>query len=242
MKYVWKILGALFLLILIGGSIFLFLLWSRAPDMVASKLSKQLRTKVAIGDLSISLSALTVDRFEIYNPPNFAMNKALSVERIVIQAPPTRFLHDPIKIDEITADHIYIGLEFNSPKSAKGNWSTLLRSAQTSQEENKKSASNKSVLIKRLVLKNIQADLYYKNEQKTRRLKPIQQIELHNISSQGGDIGDQLMRSALGEAVKQIFIEENLKETLDNFLQSPLKDSLSPLKGLFGAELLDPSP
>ncbi|MGH2639645.1 MAG: hypothetical protein ACRDF4_10260, partial [Rhabdochlamydiaceae bacterium] len=57
-----------------------------------------------------------------------------------------------------------------------------------------------------------------------------------NISSKGGNIGDQLLNSALGRAVKQIFIEENLKDILDQLMQSApdqLKNYIGPLKNFF---------
>jgi uncharacterized protein involved in outer membrane biogenesis len=240
MRILWKTLSGIILLALIGGAIFAFLFWARVPDMVASTLSKQLRTTVEIGDLKFSFSALTVDHLDIHNPKNFEMPKALTAEKIVIEVPPTHFFHDTIEIDQITVSNIYIGLEFDSPKSTKGNWSTLLHSAQSSQK--KDTDLNKSVFIKRLLLKDIQAELYYESDRKVRRLKNIPQIELRNISSKGGNFTEQLMNSALGEAVKQIFVQENLKENLDKLLQSPLKDVIDPLKGLFGAEMLDQSP
>jgi hypothetical protein len=221
------------LLCIIGGAIFLFVLWSRLPDMIASNLSKRLQVGVEIGDMSLSPSSIGVEKFVIHNLPRYKLPKAFSAETIDIEAPLTRYVKNDIVIDQILVSDVYIGLEFESIKSAKGNWSTILANAQSAKEESSKTASEKTVLIKRLLLTNIQVDLYYQSEGKIKKLKTIPQIELTNISSQGGNVGDQIMNSALGQAVKEVFIQENLKNIFDQLLQSPatpFKEYLGPLK------------
>lgn len=235
MKRVVKGISGLVLLALIGGAIFLFLLWSRVPDIVASKLSERLQTRFEIGDIKLGLKTLSVDRFDIHNPRGYTLPKAFSANQIMVEAPLAHYIKDHIEIEQIVVSDVYIGLEFDSPKSTNGNWKTLLGNTQKAQDESTKSASQKTVLIKRLLLTNIQAELYYHSDGKVRKLKPIRQIELRDISSQGGNIGDQLLNSALGKAVKQIFIEENLKDILDQLFQAPSKpaDYLGPLKNFF---------
>ncbi len=230
------ILGII-LLCLLGGTISLFLLWSRMPDIIASNLSKRLEVDVEIGDMKLSPHALKVEQFVIHNPIGFKLPKAFSAQKIEIQAPLAHYFYNHIQIDQIIVSNIYIGLEFDSPQSTRGNWSTLLTNAQNAQEESKKWASDKTILIKRLLLTNIRAELLYQTDGKIRRLKSIPQIELTDISSEGGDVGDQLLNSALGEAVKQIFIKENLKDLLDRVMKpvvpEQFKNYLGPLKNFF---------
>lgn len=220
-------------LCIIGGAIFLFILWSRLPDMIASNLSKRLQVGVEIGDMSLSTKSIGVDRFVIHNPPKYKLPKAFSSEKIAVDAPLTRYMKDNIEIEQIIVSDVYIGLEFESIKGTKGNWSTILANAQSAQDESSKSASDKTVLIKRLLLTNIKVELFYQNEGKVKKLKTIPQIELKNISSKGGNVGDQIMNSALGQAVKEVFIQENLKDIFNQLLQdptNPVKEYLGPLK------------
>ncbi len=220
-------------LCIIGGVILLFLLWSRLPDMIASNLSKRLQVGVEIGDISLSTDSIGVDRFVIRNPPRYKLPKAFSSDKITVEAPLTHYMKDNIEIEQIVVSDVYIGLEFESIKSTKGNWSTILANAKSAQDESSKTASNKTVFIKRLLLTNIKVELFYQNEGKVKKLKTIPQIELKNISSQGGNVGDQLMNSALGQAVKEVFIQENLKDIFDQLLQgpnNPVKEYLGPLK------------
>ena len=239
-----KGISGLVLLGIIGGAIFLFLLWSRMPDIIASNLSKKLKVGVDIGNMSLSMNAIGVDRFQIFNPPGFKLPKAFSAEHIEIEAPVLHYLKDDIQIEEIVVSDVFIGLEFDSPKSTEANWSTILNNAQSAQKESAQSASQKTVFIKRLLLTNIQADLLYKSDGKVRSLKPIKQIELKYLSCVGGNFGDQIMNSALGEAVKEIFVQENLKEVFDQFMDipgNPAKEYLGPLKSLFGQAPAEPA-
>ena len=238
MKKLLKSLLGLIIICIIGGGIFLFLLWSRVPDMAASYLSKRLKVGVEIGDMTLSMKEIGVDRFDIHNPVGYHLPRAFSAQHISIEAPLTSYLNDDIVIEEIDVNDIYIGLEFDSPKSTSGNWSTILNNAESAQKESSEKAANKTVFIKRLLLTNIQAELLYQSDGKVRTLKPIKQIELKNISSQGGNIGDQLLNSALGKAIKEIFVQENMKDVLDQLMNipgNPVKEYLGPLKSIFGA-------
>lgn len=233
MKTLFKSLAGILVICILAGIILGFIGWSRLPDMIASNLSNTLKVKVEIGDLGFGLQKLTVEKFVIDNPRGFSLSKAFGVSSIAVNAPILGYLHDDISIEEITLDHVYIGLEFDSPRSTKGNWTTLMKSAQGSHDSNSK--IKKSVLIKKIVINNIQTELLYQSDGKTRRLPVIPQIVLYNISSQGGNLSDQLMNTALGQMIKEVFVQENLKDALDQIFQLPQspQDALQQLKGFF---------
>lgn len=233
MKTLFKSLAGILVICILAGIILGFIGWSRLPDMIASNLSNTLKVKVEIGDLGFGLQKLTVKKFVIDNPRGFSLSKAFGVSSIAVNAPIFGYLHDDISIEEITLDNVYIGLEFDSPRSTKGNWTTLMKNAQGSHESNSK--IKKSVLIKKIVINNIQTELLYQSDGKTRRLPVIPQIVLYNISSQGGNLSDQLMNTALGQMIKEVFVQENLKDALDQIFQLPQspQDALQQLKGFF---------
>ncbi len=233
-----SILGIIVICILAAVIVF-FLAKSRLPDMIASRLSKTLQVSVEIGDMNFSMNNIKIDNLEIGNPRAFKLEHAFTAQEINIKAPLTGYLQKDIVIDEIVLNNVYIGLEFESAKGTNGNWTAILSSAQTAQTQSAPSKSDKTVLIKRLVLNNINADLLYQSDGNVRHLPPIPQIVLYNISSKGGNLTDQLMNSALGQMVKEIFIQENLKDLFDNIFeqipQNTIKDALKPFKGLFNA-------
>ena len=186
MKTFFKSLAGIIVVCILAAVIVIFLLWSRVPDLVASELSKSLKVGVEIGDISLSLDNIKVTKLNIENPRNFKLERAFSTQELDFHAPLTNYLKDDIVIDEIDLDNVYIGLEFDSPKSANGNWTTIMKNASDAQSKSSQSKSQKTVLIKRLILTNIRADLLYQSEGKIRHLPVIPRMELTNISSKGG--------------------------------------------------------
>ena len=95
----------------------------------------------------------------------------------------------------------------------------------------------RSVLIRRLILTNIDVDVVYRKEGgKVQRLKRIDRIELTDVSSEGGLPVDQLMNSVLGQMLKSVFEKQNLKNMLQNLLQEPsgtIQKYLGPFQGLW---------
>jgi uncharacterized protein involved in outer membrane biogenesis len=237
MKTFFKILASLILICILGAFIFLFVIWSRLPDMASNELSETLGVPVEIGDIRLSPSQITVQSLDIGNPSGFHLNYALAVQSIDILAPFTNYFRNDIVIDEIDLNNVYIGLEFDSPKGTRGNWSAILNHTEKSQASSTEIASEKTVLIRKLVLTNIQPDLLYRSDGKIRQLPIIPRMELNNISSRGGNFSDQLMNSALGQMIKEIFVQENLKNALDNiFRQIPGGNGgpVDVLRGFFG--------
>ncbi len=236
MKTFVKSAVGLVVLVFIGALIILFIMWSRVPDILAGNLSKKLKVVVEIGDIDLSPRSIDIEKLEIGNPRGYSLPRAFAVDRIAINAPLTRYLHNDIVIDEIDLDNVYLGLEFDSPRGAQGNWTTIMHNAKAAQDSGGK--SKKTVLIHRLVLNNIQTDLLYRTQGgKVRRLPVIKRMELNEISSEGGSLSDQLMNSALGEMIKQVFIQQNLKDLLDNVLSpgqgnSPVDQAIKQFRGL----------
>lgn len=232
--------GLIVVAILIA-TILLFLGWSQVPDIVANKLSKKLKVAVEIGDIDLSLKSIEVEKIEIGNPRDCLLPRAFAADRISIDTPLTRYLHQDIEIEEIEIEGVYLGLEFDSPTSLKNNWATILDHAKSAQEEDKKETSGKTVTIRRLVLHNVQTDLVYRSKgKKVQHLPTIKKIVLKDLSSAEGSTFDQIMNSALGAMLKEVFIEQNLKDALDQLLKDksnsdPLQEALEQFKGVFNA-------
>lgn len=222
--------------------------WSRIPDIAANHLSKKLHVSVNIDDFQIGWNGIGIEQIEVGNPPRALLSKAFSCQMLRILAPLIRYFDQHIVIEEVNLDQVYLGLEFDSPTSTKGNWTEImshLKTESATSREKKKGEQKKveprtqrSVLIHKLILTNIQVDVAYrKGGTKVQRLAPIDRIELTEISSEGGLPIDQLMNSVLGQMLKSIFEKENLKNMLEGLFQPQggLQKYLQPFKGLFNA-------
>ena len=85
---------------------------------------------------------------------------------------------------------------------------------------NNKSSSSKTVLIKKLVIRNISCQVVYNDRKdKVINLKPIAILEFENISSDGGFPVEQLSNSVLGKMLKEVFVRENLNDMLNKLIQ-----------------------
>jgi hypothetical protein len=222
-------------LIIIVTLVVIGIFYSRLPTLLSDKISQALQVFVSVKDVSLRPSTIAISDLTIGNVSPGILPKAFSAKTIDFSAPLTNYINNPINIDTITIDDIYLGLEFDSPTSTTGNWATLFQPL-TSKKNSSPNAKT-SVFIKTLVLTNIQVELVYRNNPgNIKKLPPIDKIILTDINTEEGMPMEQIMHSVLGQMLKSVFIKENIKNTLDDLLspQSEVNKLLSPLKGLFG--------
>ncbi|MGR3973249.1 MAG: hypothetical protein QRY72_01535 [Candidatus Rhabdochlamydia sp.] len=215
-------------------SLAMTLLWFQAPRLLEKILSSKFKTQVEIHHIHLSYNCFSLRGFKLHNPPGYHLPLAFACEQALFKIPFTHLMKRTIVFEEIVLDQVYLGLEFNSISSTEGNWVTLLENLH---DQTKAAAlPSRSIVIKQMTLNDIRPEIYYQKESKMKPLKPIPQITLNGLGSQEGDLSDQLLSSTLGQTVKQIFIQENLKGAVESLLQTPtkaLKGTLAPLKNFF---------
>jgi hypothetical protein len=242
MKKIFSSIIGLIVILVVAATVFGFIYWSRIPDLIATELSKKMKVAVSIDSIDLSWNEIDVKKVKIGNLPNSILAKAFSCNVIEVHTPVPNYLKPNIIIDEIDLKDVYLGLEFDSPSGTKGNWTRIMSTITASMNESSKSAkaaptgSTRSVLIHRLVLTNIDVDVVYKKDgAKIKRLPRIERMVLNEISSEGGLPMDQILNSVLGEMLKQVFLKENLKNMMQEFMDvpSPIQQYIAPFKGLF---------
>lgn len=222
------------------------LAWNMLPTIISHKLSKTAGVSVTIGNISVSSSMIEADNIRVGNPKGYNKTpKALSVDTFTVDVPFTHFFDDHIVINEMNLDDVYIGLEFDSPNSKKGNWTTIMDNVSKNTASEQKKAKDKgkttSVLIKKLIITDLKIELAYTTGGKAnRKLRPIDRIELTNISSEGGIPTNQIMNIVMQETLRNIFSQEGLQNMLDGIMNP--SDSgggvMNTLKGLFSDVIL----
>jgi hypothetical protein len=210
-----KTLLPLFMVAIMG----FYIIWDRIPDKIAKTLTQSLQTPVFVGNATISPSKLGLQKIVVNSPKSSSLSKAFSCDTFSVHAWLGNYLKKNIEIDLIELDTVYLGLEFDSVKDATGNWTRLMSNlAQASY--NNKSSSSKTVLIKKLVIRNISCQVVYNDRKdKVINLKPIAILEFENISSDGGFPVEQLSNSVLGKMLKEVFVRENLNDMLNKLIQ-----------------------
>jgi hypothetical protein len=257
MKTFFSTVAGFVVIIILAAVVIGFIFWSRVPDILANNLSKKMKVSVEIDGIGLGWGTIDVKKIQIGNPPGSILAKAFTCNEIDVISPFTRYLDQDIVIDEIDVKDVYLGLEFDSASGTSGNWTTIMGNLKSTtgagtdtgrhqkrrkKEEPAPSASNgnsRTVLIHRLVLTNIDVDVVYRKDGgKVQKLPNIPRIELTEISSEGGLPLDQIMNSVLGEMLKQVFLKQNLKNMMQNLIENPnnpIRQYLSPFKGLFNA-------
>ncbi len=242
MKKALIIIFGIIVVLILGG----ILVWNMLPTIVSHKLSKQAGVSVTIGGIQVSPSTVRVDSIRVGNPSEYKKtSRALSVKELGINVPLTRFFDDNIVIDEMTIDDVYVGLEFDSPKSKNGNWTIIMdnisKSASDEKDKAKKAGKSTSVLIKKLIITDLKIELAYKTGGKlTQKLRPIGWIELTNISSEGGIPTSQIMNIVMQETLRNIFSTEGLQNMLEGVLDPSGSGEgvMDSIKGLFSDVIL----
>ncbi len=229
--FIRSLLG-LTVIIILGLTVSLFLIWSSIPDMVATNLSRQLKVGVDIGDIDIGLNEIDVDKFQIDNPKGSVLSRALSAKTIEILCPLKNYFHKHVVIDTVTINDVYLGFEFDSAMGKEGNWTRIMGNWMRSPKSARK--SRRTAVIKRLVLNNIHCDLVYRDEgSKVQTLHEIGQIVLEDVSSQGGLPIHQIMGTVLGDMLSKIFREHHIKDMLEDLIEVPPKGIIEILEAPF---------
>ncbi len=195
-----------------------------APSLVSSSLSKKMGVDVSIGSIGASSDEVKVQYVSIANPAGSKLPKAFSVDKIAVDSPLTNYVKDPIIIDEITLDNVYLSIEAASPTGGlSGNWGKIIDNLNKSSPPAAKSdKKGTQVTIKKLILTNINVDLVTLLQAgSVQRLPTIPRLEFTNISSDSGMPIEPIISAILAAVLKNNGIES----ILENVIKGP--------KGLF---------
>lgn len=226
-------LASLLALIVILAALY-FIALSRGPDILAGYLSKELGVSVSIDSVKPRWDTFRVEMFDVANESGYTLPKAFSAKTIELKAPASTYFSDPVVVEQITVDTIYLGIEFDSTTSASGNWTKLMSHYQDKADLAAK--DGKKVLIKKMIFTNIQADLIFHNQGgKIQKLPLIPRIELTNISTEGGFPINQLTSSILGQLIKQAFMQYHIDSMLLQVPGKAVELFMKPFEGVFNA-------
>jgi hypothetical protein len=217
--------------------IFAYIAKSRLPDIVSNNLSKKIHAPVQIDDIHVSWDKVNIDKITIGNPTGSILPKAFSCRELTSLAPVTNYLKKRVVVDQIEIDDVYLGLEFKSSLDTDGNWSKIIDQINKSSS----TSSSRSVLIRKLILTNIDVDLVYTSQGNTiNHLRHIDRIELNDVSSEEGIPSNQITSLLIKEALKSILSEQNLQNFIQDIIQHPekgIKKILKPFKKMFNTKV-----
>jgi hypothetical protein len=213
----------------------IFILWIIKTPLIASYLSKKLKTDVSISSIGISTNRIVINNFKLKNPPKTKSKYAFVTNRITFSYSFSKLFSSPTIIDNILLENINLDIECDNPLCTKNNWTTIVKKIDENEQKKK---SEKEILIKKLVMKEMDVQIVGLgldfNKTKTAH---ISHIEFNNINSKTGFPTQQLIAAIFRSAglkdylkglldTKGIFenVIDTFKGVSDNSLEESLKD------------------
>jgi len=214
-----------FWLILVIIIIALIVLWFLKAPIMSSYLSRKMKVKVSMLAITLRPSYTKIYRFHISNPRGSKTRTAFSSKKITIRYSWKKLRQTPTVIDEIVLDDIYLGIEFYNPLGTDNNWSRIF--AKMKEDEQKEKGKGGGVIIRKLVLNNIEVAIYgmgLKGLLGQVQKKKIPQIVFHDINSKEGFPTAQLIEEIFGSLGIQKFIKDLLSpEKIFKKIPIPIK-------------------
>jgi hypothetical protein len=189
-----------------------YLAYLNSSTILAEIISKKTMTLVSIEDVIWEKDSFTIDDIMIANPKQARLPAAMRVKKIKVDAPYKQYLENPILINQIHLDSVYVNIQIYNKDQTEGNWQTLMGNMAV--DHKSPLSIERSALIKKLILTNIQIDLIL-SDGKLHHLSPIERLEFDNISSDKGIPTQEISEIIVQKMMQSIFLEKGLKSIIE---------------------------
>jgi hypothetical protein len=220
------------ILIVIVGVIIAF--WLLKAPIVSGYLSDKMGVPVSIGSLSIRPSHTHFKNFQIDNPRGFKKKAAFSSQDIAIDYDFHQLFQDPVVLDQIVLDNVYLNIEILAKNGKKTNWSEIGK--KIAQHAQKQMQVQRGMVIKSLVLTNITVEVSGLKFIPILKIPPVQHFDrwdFGEVDSRSGFPTQELIEKIFGKAGVLDYIQGVFDQV------QKLQKSLSPMK-LFGDGAMEP--
>jgi hypothetical protein len=214
-----KVVGffLLFLLLVAGAGA---LAWMNRTRLISQWLSTQLGVPVAIRRLDVSREGAHVFRFWVGNPPRSRTTTAFAAEEIEIDTTFQQLRQDPLTIDRIEIDNIFVGLEYYNPAKTESNWGYILGNSTPDASAPK----GRDYLIRKLILNNLTVEMVLSNG-KVQRFPTIARMEFNNISSETGfpvsEIEKAIFNLMIQDLIRKLPIDKIIEQVAPKGIPLP---------------------
>jgi hypothetical protein len=205
-------------LVLIG-----VLAWVNRAGVAAHCLSRELNNvPVKIDALDFGNGRTMINHLWIGNPRGSKTKTAFVTEKTEIDATWRQMRGNPMTIDAIVMQDIFVGVEIFRGNDT--NWNHILKL------NHPKKKSSRDYVIKRLTIRNLTVEVT-QADGSVKRYPTIDQMEFNNITSASGFPIDEIEKAIFKLVMREIFKKyglQQLNDTLDAVVPGG-----SPLKYLF---------
>ena len=121
-----RLIGLIIILVILvlGSAVLLYYL---LPDMTSRLLTEKLNVTTRVKSLSINKNEAVIHGLSVKNPKGSSITNALTVNSIVIRAPLSHYVGNPIIIDEIVLSNVYVSIELSRNDKIPCNWDFITK-------------------------------------------------------------------------------------------------------------------
>jgi hypothetical protein len=189
--------------------------WTNRENILAHFISRQLHVPVSISSLEIGKSSAKISRLWIGNFPSSQTTTSFTSETLRVDAKWDQIFGNPVTIDHIDIDNIFVGIEFYDANGDDNNWGRMLH------ENGSKKKNPRDYLIRTLTLRNLTVELTQANG-KVKRYPTIKQMEFYNISSATGFPVEEIEKAIFEMMMKDIFKKLQLDQLFKTINPLPI--------------------
>lgn len=190
-----------FIFILVGVCFYGYFNRTKIASYILTR-TFQVHSSIASIDLNFKDANSTIHHLKIDNPKEAKEPTALKIEKIKTKVSYFNYFKNPIDIDEIHVDNIYVNIEIYNKERTESNWNTLLSSMTIDHEED--SLIQRTVKIKTLLFTNIHIHIIL-SDGKSYDLESIKYLEFRNVSSEKGFPIHELTEVITKKLIEAIF-------------------------------------
>ncbi|WP_420421001.1 hypothetical protein [Simkania sp.] len=206
-----KVLLIIFFLVVIIAGVG-YLAYDNAATILAKIIAHKTHVAVTIDSIDFKKEEFTIHDFQMANPKGTRLPTALRVQTIDVKAAYKRYFENPIEINEIHLDNVYVNIQIYDKDQTRGNWQTIMGNID---HDNKSPLSvEREAIIRRLLLTNIRIDLIL-SDGKLHQLSPIERLEFNDITSERGIPTQEIAEIIVQKMMHQIFLEKGLKTIIE---------------------------
>ncbi|MCB1072240.1 MAG: AsmA family protein [Chlamydiales bacterium] len=208
MKRVIGILLAI-IIVLCGAT---YLAYRNADLIFAEIISRKAKVPITIKKVQFNKESFQIEEFQMANPKGARLPTALKVETIKVDSPYRQYFEDPITIDQIHVNNVYVNIQIYNKEQTKGNWHTIMNNME--KEHNSPLSIERPAIIKKLILTNIKIDLIL-SDGSMHDLSPINRLEFDNLDSEKGIPIQEISEIIVQKMMNSIFLEKGLKSIIE---------------------------
>lgn len=206
-----KLIGIILTIIIIlcGG---VYLAYTNADLIFAKIISRKAQVPITIKRVQFNRESFQIEELQMANPKGARLPTALKIEKIEVDSPYRQYFEDPIRIDRVHVNNVYVNIQIYNKEQTEGNWHTIMHNME--EDHNSPLSIERTAIIKKLILTNIQIDLIL-SDGGIHHLSPIERLEFDNVDSDKGIPIQEISEIIVQKMMNSIFLEKGLKAIIE---------------------------